>query len=137
MYRVSITPMMRTSVCEPQQQVQGIVVGGTASDPIVVGAGAVELGVADVLRRQLDVEPRQIVDLGKPAAGVGRTVRTRDDARPTGRGRRIQSGVHTPGGREVTEGATEASAIVVRGPRAGRGQGIGRVRRGARGKAGV
>src|SRR6202521_6126237 len=110
MYRVSITPMMRTSVREPQQQIQAIVVGGTASDPIVVGAGAVELGVADVLRRQLDVEPRQIVDLGEPAAGIGRTVRARDDAGPTGWGRRIQCGVRTPGGREVTQRATEAAA---------------------------
>src|ERR1700730_14186851 len=108
MYRVSITRMMRTSVCEPQQQIQGIVVGGTASDSIVVGAGAVELGVADVLCRQFDVEPRQIVDLGDPAAGIGRPVRARDDAGPTGWSRRIQSGVHTPGGREVTQRATEA-----------------------------
>src|ERR1700687_536205 len=103
--------MMRTSVCEPQQQIQGIVVGGIASDPIVVGAAAVELGVADVLRRQFDVEPRQIVDLGEPAAGIRRPARARDDAGPTGWSRRIQSGVYTPGGREETEGGTEAAGV--------------------------
>src|ERR1700730_12614766 len=134
---VWITPMIRTSVCEPHQQIQGIVVGSTASDTVVVGAGAVELGVADVLCGQLHVEPRQMVDLGDPATGIGRAVRAADDAGPTGWRRPLQSGVHTPGGREESQRASDVPAIVVRGPRAGRGQGIARVRRGEGGKTGV
>src|SRR4029077_574195 len=63
--------MIRPSVREPEQQVPRVVIGSTASETVVVAAGAVELVVGGVLRGDLDVEPGGVVHLRHPAARVG------------------------------------------------------------------
>src|SRR5262249_46666195 len=112
--------MAVTSVGKPQQQVHGVVVGSVAPDPVVVAAAAVELVVGDVLRRDLHVQPRHVVDLRDPAARIGRAVGADDHAwigpgRERHRGR-IEAGIGAARGREVAQGAADLAPIVIGGP---------------------
>src|SRR5690242_6011025 len=55
---------------QPREQVEGIVVRSVAPGAVVVVAGAVELCVHNILRREPGVEPRQEVELGDEAVRV-------------------------------------------------------------------
>src|SRR6202011_2005585 len=58
------------SEIQPNQGVQGIVVRRVAARSVVVGPGAVELRIPDILRVQLPIEPLLRVDLRERAARI-------------------------------------------------------------------
>src|SRR6185437_1052804 len=129
---LSMMRMMRTSVREPEQKIQRVVVGSIAPDTIVVRARAVELAVPGVLCRHLDVEPRQIVHLCDPAARVGGAGGAGHDTWCARRGRRIKPGISAARRREIAYGSANPAPIVIRGPQPRGRQVIRRVGRCAR-----
>src|SRR5215469_3577874 len=60
---VSQLRMIEPSVREPEQQVQRVIIGRAASEPVVIAVATVELVVDGVLHGELHVEPRHVVHL--------------------------------------------------------------------------